>query len=473
MMTKRLLAVLLSCTVLLSLSAPAFGIRVSSTSSPKPTANHQWPVVAVKGALSFDHIGEKIQENNPIVRALEEGMAAAEALDRNAASAQLEQAIQDLETMMKDITDSSAQQMTKALTQLIQSLEGIKTADAMLQNITGMVNGMVGFSSASAALLYSQVQLTFLCATLQSMQTQLDGMEDTAYDRTLQDTRAQIDNTVAQLIAGAESLYATIQSTELQEEALNAALISTARMVKEMELRYTMGHISKQTLEQVQNGYQTLVNNVGTLKSAIFTLHLSLQALLGEPLTGNAALKPLPVLTADTLSGLSVEKDMAAAKQKSYSLYTAARAVEDAAAAQEDAKKKYGAASYQYQMAEHTYQAALAQQKAADASFELAFRRLYQALTPALNAQKEAENAVTQAEKSWQTAQLKYHQGKLSANGLAAAQEAVDTARRNLISAQINLFTAYNSYQNAVEYGLAESSSSEDSGLGSLFTNPQ
>ena len=62
-------------------------------------------------------------------------------------------------------------------------------------------------------------------------------------------------------------------------------------------------------------------------------------------------------------------------------------------------------------------------------------------------------------EKVYAAAQLKYSLGNLSANALADAKDTLATAERTVTSAQLDLFSAWHSYRNAVEYGLVSSQS--------------
>ena len=71
---------------------------------------------------------------------------------------------------------------------------------------------------------------------------------------------------------------------------------------------------------------------------------------MGDVPTGKLQLLDTPSVTANELSYLNYASDLAKAKEKSYTLYTADRAVEDAEDAMNDARRDEGKNSYQYKM---------------------------------------------------------------------------------------------------------------------------
>ena len=59
----------------------------------------------------------------------------------------------------------------------------------------------------------------------------------------------------------------------------------------------------------------------------------------------------------------------------------------------------------------------------------------------------------------YKVAELKYQLGHLSAHALAHAKDTYATAKRDHKAAEADLFTAWTSYRNAVDYGLVTSGS--------------
>ena len=459
-MKTRLLSAVLACTLAVSLTVPACAARVGDT-GPRPAMGTVRPAVSASTSLDFAQLAGKVQANNPNVQAMQDSLKAAKAMDFDDAIDELEDAIDDLKASMKDMTTGAEKSLANASAALGSTLAGIKDANDYASSIADITSGVAGVSAASAALVYGQAQKQSLQSTLDQMEDQLDALEDQArdYKKTLQDTEHQIDNGIRQIVAGAESLYVSILSTELQLDALADTQTATGRTMEELSLRQSLGQISALTFAQVQQGKQTLDANVDGLRSTIVSLKGTLQGLLGETPTGAVALSMPSLPTAADLSGVVYATDLAKARDKSYALYSAERTVEDADQDRSDAHGDYGRNSYQYRMAQHSYEAALDQRSAAQQSFELSFQTLYQALAPAQAALSAAENALQYQEKVYAAAQLKYSLGNLSANALADAKDTLATAERTVTSAQLDLFSAWHSYRNAVEYGLVSSQS--------------
>ena len=228
--------------------------------------------------------------------------------------------------------------------------------------------------------------------------------------------------------------------------------------MKEIELRYQLGQVSKLTLTQVQNGYESLESSITSLENTVSTLYSSLQSLMGDVPTGKLRLLDTPSVTANELSYLNYASDLSKAKENSYSLYTADRAVEDAEDAMNDARRDEGKNSYQYKMAEYAYQSSIYKKDAAVASFEASFLNLYKAIAPAQTALAAKQSALAYEQQMYAVAEKKYQLGNLSANALQDAKDTLDSAQRDVDAAQLDLFTAYHSYDQAVKLGLVSSS---------------
>ena len=455
-MKTRILSLFLAGVMLLSTGVTASAARVSGSAAPKTTTSREWAVTPVRGELSFDQIAPKVRANNLTVQSMEETLASMEAMDWDKAIGELEDAIGVLEGTIADLKNSTGTAKT-ACENLAASIAGIQSALEPLQ-AAGIIKDIAALGSS----IYNGLQLACLNATLASMEKQLNDLKDQKNDyisKTLPDTKRQIASSISQIIIGAESLYLTILSTQLQLEALADTKAAMERTVAEMELRYERGQISQLTLTKVKNGYNSLLANMGTLGVALTSMTSSLQALLGDSITGSIILAALPTITNEDIAALSFSEDLAKAKEASYSLYTAARTVEDAEEDMEKACQESGKNSYQYKMAQHTYESAVLSEKSAIQSFEISFRSLYDQLSPALAVCTAAENDLAYEARVYQVAQLKYQQGNLSANALADAKDTYEAAKRSYASSKIDLFTTWLNYQNAVKYGVVSSGS--------------
>lgn len=457
----RVLALGLTCTALLSLATPAMAARQNTSTTPISASGTTSVTIPSDGTLSFSQIGERVKANNLTLKAAQESLKQAQAMDWNDAIDEMEDAIDDLDFQISQLLNGSTEQLKKAQADLTTSLSEISVVDNKLTGLEKVIKNTVALSTLSSFSQYSQMQAASLKASKESLEDQLDDLKEQKedYQKTLADTERQIDYAADQTISGAESLYLTILSTQLQLDGLkNNTLASTQRSLKVIELRYQLGQVSKLTLTQVQNGYESLESSITSLENTVSTLYSSLQSLMGDVPTGKLQLLDTPSVTANELSYLNYASDLAKAKEKSYTLYTADRAVEDAEDAMNDARRDEGKNSYQYKMAEYAYQSSIYKKDAAVANFEASFLNLYKAIAPAQTALAAKQSALAYEQQMYAVAEKKYQLGNLSANALQDAKDTLDSAQRDVEAAQLDLFTAYHSYDQAVKLGLVSSS---------------
>lgn len=457
----RILALGLTCTALLSLATPAMAARQNTSTTPISASGTTSVTIPSDGTLSFSQIGERVKANNLTLKAAEESLKQAKAMDWDDAIDEMEDAIDNLDIQISQLLTGSKAQLEKAQADLATSLNGISVTDGNLTGLKEVIQNTVTLSTLSSLSQYSQMQAASLKASKESLEDQLDDLKEQKqdYQKTLKDTERQIDYAADQTISGAESLYLTILSTQLQLDGLkNNTLASTQRSLKEIELRYQLGQVSKLTLTQVQNGYESLASSITSLENTVSTLYSSLQSLMGDVPTGKLRLLDTPSVTANELSYLNYASDLSKAKENSYTLYTADRAVEDAEDAMNDARRDEGKNSYQYKMAEYAYQSSIYKKDAAVASFEASFLNLYKAIAPAQTALAAKQSALAYEQQMYAVAEKKYQLGNLSANALQDAKDTLDSAQRDVEAAQLDLFTAYHSYDQAVKLGLVSSS---------------
>lgn len=457
----RVLALGLTCTALLSLATPAMAARQNTSTTPISASGTTSVTIPSDGTLAFSQIGERVKANNLTLKAAEESLKQAKAMDWDDAIDEMEDAIDNLDIQISQLLTGSKAQLEKAQADLATSLNGISVTGGNLTGLKEVIQNTVTLSTLSSLSQYSQMQAASLKASKESLEDQLDDLKEQKqdYQKTLKDTERQIDYAADQTISGAESLYLTILSTQLQLDGLkNNTLASTQRSLKEIELRYQLGQVSKLTLTQVQNGYESLESSIISLENTVSTLYSSLQSLMGDVPTGKLRLLDTPSVTANELSYLNYASDLSKAKENSYTLYTADRAVEDAEDAMNDARRDEGKNSYQYKMAEYAYQSSLYKKDAAVASFEASFLNLYKAIAPAQTALAAKQSTLAYEQQMYAVAEKKYQLGNLSANALQDAKDTLDSAQRDVEAAQLDLFTAYHSYDQAVKLGLVSSS---------------
>ena len=457
----RILALGLTCTALLSLATPAMAARQNSSTTPISASGTTSVTIPSDGTLAFSQIGERVKANNLTLKAAEESLKQAKAMDWDDAIDEMEDAIDNLDIQISQLLNGSTNQLATANAALTASLDKVSVSGEKIENLGDVINSAINVSMLKTLAQYGQMQAESLKSTKESLEDQLDDLKEQKqdYQKTLKDTERQIDYAADQTISGAESLYLTILSTQLQLDGLkNNTLASTQRSLKEIELRYQLGQVSKLTLTQVQNGYESLASSITSLENTVSTLYSSLQSLMGDVPTGKLQLLDTPSVTANELSYLNYASDLSKAKEKSYTLYTADRAVEDAEDAMNDARRDEGKNSYQYKMAEYAYQSSIYKKDAAVANFEASFLNLYKAIAPAQTALAAKQSALAYEQQMYAVAEKKYQLGNLSANALQDAKDTLDSAQRDVEAAQLDLFTAYHSYDQAVKLGLISSS---------------
>ena len=459
---KRIVATGLTCAMLLSLPASALAVRKGS-GGPKAAGKLDTTqiVPVASGSLSFDQIEGRVRAHNLNVRAAQEGVEQVKSMNWDKALSEMDDAIEEMEDLIDSMSGSSTGAIASASASLAASLAKLQQATDETSSIYAeeVVSGIANVSSLTSMATYGAMQAESLKSTLESLEDQRDDLKKQKdnYPKTIEDTERMVQSTIDQIVSGAESLYLTILTTELQYESLQDTLLSMNKTVEEMQLRYDLGQISAQTLLQVQNGYATLVNSLSGLENTMGTMRSSLQSLLGEVPDGTLSLTEVPSVSQAQLDAINDSSDLEKAKEKSYTLYNAARSVEKAEDDMDDARKDNGKNSYQYQMAEHAYQSAVYQQSAAIASFELSFQNLYRAIAPAQATLAVKEGDLAYQEQVCAAAELKYQQGNISANALQEAVNTRESARRDVEAARLDLFTAYHAYRQAVDKGLVGS----------------
>ena len=338
----------------------------------------------------------------------------------------------------------------------IDSLEEIDYEEAK-DDLRKALNGIAGGQWALVSYGLGNT------GTYVSMQQQYDALE-TQYDA-LRDGELQKENEalIRQLRAGqdqivllGESTYIALVELEIQERGLQRQLEALNRTVEEMELRYSMGQLSAMQLSEIKTGRVSLISGLETLRMNIQNIKTQMELLLGAELTGEIQLAPVPQVTEKQLAAMDVEKDLEKAKSGSYTLYAAAQELEDAEETYRSDLKAcyYDSTRTEYRTAVRTWEAAQYTYNNAVQTFELGFRQLH---AQVLNCSQMLESAKVSLESkklAYDAAGLKYQQGTVAQNTYLAARDDLEAAEEAVQTAENDLFSAYNTYCWAVEYGI-------------------
>ena len=296
-----------------------------------------------------------------------------------------------------------------------------------------------------------------------SMSSSYESLKDTFDDirdgKLQEDNEAvirQLENAQDQVAMAGESLYIALTEMELNGQGLSRSITALDRTIKELNLRYDLGQISALTLEQTKAGRTSALSGQETLTMNICTYKTQLEQMIGAELTGKIKLQGLPQVTGQQLAAMDLDKDLAAAKEASYTLFAAQRTLDDARDDFKDTAEAnmYSTGKYQYVAAQHQWQAAQYTYNAAVQSFETSFRTLYLQVKDYQQVLQAAKTALAMEQDNFAAAQKKHDLGNLSDNALADAKDKVSEAQDKVDGAAIDLFSAYNNYRWAVDHGI-------------------
>ena len=408
-MKKRWTALLLALAML---SALAVGALADEQKKDETAAETAQTAPDAEGTLRFENLSARMKTGYYTVMSLEENIAAIECID--------------YDKMYEDLRDG---------------LNQIAETQWMMLQIPG----------AGETYTYKSLQDQY-----DALRKTFDDIKDGKLQQDNADLVRQLRDAENQLLMAGQTLYINLLGLEDQSAALTRQTAALDRTIEEVKLRYELGQVSAMTLQQTEAGKAQVESGKAALDAAVAQLCRQLNAMIGEELTAPLTLNALPEVTAEQLAAMDVEKDLERAKAISYSLYAAKLTLDDA---DEEYKDKagdlgYNKDNYEYIAVKHRWQAAQYTYNAAVQNFELSFRSLYDSVQRYASALNAAKVSLECERSDFAAAQLKYEQGTISENALHTAEDELYTAQDTVSSAERDLFTAYNNYRWAVDYGL-------------------
>ena len=409
-MKKRWTALLLALAML---SALAVGALADEQDKEKPAAEETAQTTPdAAGTLRFENLSARMKTGYYTVMSLEENIAAIECID--------------YDKMYEDLRDG---------------LNQIAEAQWMMLQIPG----------AGETYTYKSLQDQY-----DTLRKTFDDIKDGKLQQDNADLVRQLRDAENQLLMAGQTLYINLLGLEDQSAALTRQTAALDRTIEEVKLRYELGQVSAMTLQQTEAGKTQVESGKAALDAAVAQLRRQLNAMTGEELTAPLTLNALPGVTAEQLASMDVEKDLEKAKAVSYDLYAAKLTLDDA---DEEYKDKagdlgYNKDNYEYIAVKHRWQAAQYTYNAAVQNFELSFRSLYDSVQSYASALNAAKVSLECERSDLAAAQLRYEQGTISENALHTAEDELYTAQDTVSGAERDLFTAYNNYRWAVDYGL-------------------
>ena len=408
-MKKRWTALLLALAML---SALAVGALADEQKKDETTAETAQTAPDAEGTLRFENLSTRMKTGYYTVMSLEENIAAIECID--------------YDKMYEDLRDG---------------LNQIAEAQWMMLQIPG----------AGETYTYKSLQDQY-----DALRKTFDDIKDGKLQQDNADLVRQLRDAENQLLMAGQTLYINLLGLEDQSAALTRQTAALDRTIEEVKLRYELGQVSAMTLQQTEAGKAQAESGKAALDAAVAQLRRQLNAMIGEELTAPLTLNALPGVTAEQLSAMDVEKDLEKAKAASYDLYAAKLTLEDADEEYKDKARDlgYNEDNYEYIAVKHRWQAAQYTYNAAVQNFELSFRSLYDSVQSYASALNAAKVSLECERSDLAAAQLRYEQGTISENALHTAEDELYTAQDTVSGAERDLFTAYNNYRWAVDYGL-------------------
>lgn len=381
------------------------------------------------GEVSFANVERRMRENNLQLLALEQSVLSIEDIDY----------------------DKLYDKLWHQLNDLAQAQWGLVQASSAMRSLSQIPGSGVTYSDYEYHSTYDQLDRAY-----DAVRKQFDAIKEGDMQKDNADVVRQLNNLQDQIVMAGESLYAALTSMEGQEAALRRQLEGLDRTVEEMELRYQLGQISAMQLAEVKSGRTALESGLATLGMNVKNYKLQLEMLIGAEQTGEIALGPLPEVTAEQLAEMDLEKDLAAAKERSYELYDAEKTLEDARDQyKEDADNwAYDEKQMEYRNAKRTWQAAQYTYNNTVQNYELKFRTLYAQVGDYHQIWEAAKVSLACEQSSYAASELKFQQGTISRNALLTAGDDLREAEEKVRSAAGDLFSTYNTYCWAVQHGI-------------------
>ena len=408
-MKKRWTALLLALAML---SALAVGALADEQKKDETAAETAQTTPDAAGTLRFENLSARMKTGYYTVMSLEENVAAIECID--------------YDKMYEDLRDG---------------LNQIAEAQWMMLQIPG----------AGETYTYKSLQDQY-----DTLRKTFDDIKDGKLQQDNADLVRQLRDAENQLLMAGQTLYINLLGLEDQSAALTRQTAALDRTIEEVKLRYELGQVSAMTLQQTEAGKAQVESGKAAIDAAVAQLRRQLNAMIGEELTAPLTLNALPGVTAEQLSAMDVEKDLEKAKAASYDLYAAKLTLDDADEEYKDKARDlgYNEDNYEYIAVKHRWQAAQYTYNAAVQNFELSFRSLYDSVQSYASALNAAKVSLECERSDLAAAQLRYEQGTISENALHTAEDELYTAQDTVSGAERDLFTAYNNYRWAVDYGL-------------------
>lgn len=440
MIRKRLAALLVAGATAVSLSAPACAVNAAGAGMLLTLGGAQamteaalekrgvatTPPAQEGKSIGFYGLEKTVRTYNQTIKSLEKTLASVGATD--------------VETPIED-------QIWNYGIQLNQAQKDYDSYTKSKANLEAQLNSVQGNADLEATLKAQIAQMDALAqqadASIKTNSAIISNLED-AKDDAVEDlpdtygsTKKQVENSANQIVMGAQTQYITLCSLGDNIAALERTIASLDRQIPVIEKQYEIGMASSLTLESIKNQRAAAASSKTTLETQIASIESSLSLTLGNSAGTTVHVQTVPQVTDRQLRSMNYEKDLEEAKTNSYTIWSARDKVRQASNDYED----------DITSTLDAYNAAKINLAAAQEQVENDFRDIYNDVNEKNRLLAAAEDDLALAETNYKVAQTQYNQGMLSKNDYDDASDTLESAREAVKAAEINLFTAYNTYE--------------------------
>lgn len=437
MYIKNISAVLLSGLMLSNLSAYALtpqvtnNIVLSSSLVSLQTALNDTNI-SLSGDKTnyvyFSSIDSLVRKNNQSIKSFERTLAGIRSTDT---ASQFKDQIASYEIQNISLSQQAAGYQASAD-------ELYKAADATQDTTT---KAALEAQANAMALLAQQAQMN-----IAMNKGIISGLEDSQEDaqHQLEDTYAatknQLDNAADQIVIGAQTQYITLITIKNNIDTLNRSLAALDRSISVMKTQLEIGMASELDLKTLENQRETLQSNIESLKSQQKTLQQSLSLTLGNEVGTSVETKTLPHITEYVINKIDYDEDLELAMDNSYAIWQKA----------DTARKASNEYMDNLYMTDDAYQAAKIDLEVTKEQTENSFKALYDTLLEKQRLLEQANENLKFAEENFEVVEVKYNIGNISKLEYQNEQDTLESAKDAIKTAEIELFTAYNNYQWAI-----------------------
>ena len=410
---KRTIAAGLSAALLCGMVVPAFAADTKTTTNTTGTTQTQ-PTTPVK--LTFDKLEETVRQNNVTIKANNNTVLSAEKTDVS------DQYIESYFQLSEQI--SSYQKQIKELQKTLNSLDAGKEENAGLRKT-----------------LQSQIKiLQSNLAAAEASYKNLDDDEDDAkedQEKTVDNTRRQMQNAADEICLSAENTYISLRGMKYTLNQTNRSIQQLDRNIATVQKQVKLGMTGVNELKSLQAQRESAVASKASLTTQVEALTNTLAIQCGYTTGTQIETSDLPVVTAEQVTSIDYDKDLAEALKNSYAIYSKEYAMQTASDDYENNKTN----------TLYAYQAAKIDRDAQKESTTASFRKLYTDLQEKQTALAAADADLAQAKKTFTVSQVQYTRGMISKMAYTDALDTFTTAQETEVAARIDLLTAYNTYQ--------------------------